>query len=262
MNARAQGQEQSGPASHMKLAYRLISPRYYIRHRAARALRKAEDGHEGELKLLPAIVPRDRTAVDVGANRGNYTFFLSRLARNTVAYEPAPPMARFLREAQLARVEVRQAGVSSRAGQLTYCAPLNTRGRPQYNIGYLGTGLPEGQAGIEMPVRVVRLDDEGLSNVGFMKIDVEGHEYEVIDGARALLARCRPNLLVEILEGRGDRLAVGRNKTVQLLAELGYEVYVFARGALRPLCDAPLNEHVMNYIFLPRNTRAATENPI
>ena len=52
----------------------------YIRHRAWRALRKARDGHEGELKLLSAIVPRDRMAVDVGANRGNYTFFLSRLA--------------------------------------------------------------------------------------------------------------------------------------------------------------------------------------
>ena len=69
----------------MKLAYSLISPRYYIRHRAWRAWRKAADGHEGELRLLSAIVPRDRVAIDVGANRGNYTFFLSRLAKQTIA---------------------------------------------------------------------------------------------------------------------------------------------------------------------------------
>ena len=248
-------------ASHLKLAYRLIGPRYYVRYRAGRALRKARDGHEGELKLLPAIVPRDRMAVDVGANRGNYTFFLSRLATHTVAYEPAPPMALFLREAKLPRVDVREAGVSNVAGALTYYAQLNAKGKPQYNIGHLGGGHPEGKEGIEIPVKVVRLDDEGLSNVGFIKIDVEGHEYAVIDGARGLLARCRPNLLVEILEGRGDRHAVMRNRTVQLLAELGYEIYVFARGALRPLCDAPLNQDVMNYIFLPRNTDAATESP-
>ena len=246
-------------ASHLKLSYRLISPRYYVWHRAYRALRKARDGHEGELKLLPAIVPHDRVAVDVGANRGNYTFFLSRLATQTVAYEPAPPMARFLREAKLPDVDVREAGVSSQAGQLIYCAPLNAKGRPQYNIGYLGAGLPKDKPGVELPVKVVRLDDENLSNVGFMKIDVEGHEYEVIEGARGLLGRCRPNLLVEILDGRGDRDAVMRNKTVQLLSELGYEIYVFARGALRPLCDAPLNKSVMNYIFLPRNTQVATE---
>jgi FkbM family methyltransferase len=245
----------------MKLAYNLISPRYYIHHRAGRALRKARDGHEGELKLLPAIVPRDRMAIDVGANRGNYAFFLSRLATHTVAYEPAPAMARFLREAKLANVDVREAGVSSAPGELIYCAPLNRKGRPQYNIGYLGSGLPPGTRGFERKVKVVRLDDESLANVGFIKIDVEGHELEVIEGARGLLARCRPNLLVEILEGRGDRMAVARNKTVLRLAELGYEVYVFARGALRPLCDAPLNHDVMNYIFLPRNSQAATETP-
>ena len=246
------------PASHLKLAYRLIGPRYYIRHRAYRALRKAADGHEGELKLLPSIVPRDRVAIDVGANRGNYTFFLSRLAAKTIAYEPAPPMARFVREARLPNVELREAGVSSRAGVLTYCAPLNRKGRPQYNIGYLGDGLPPGTKGFERKVKVVPLDEEGLDNVGFIKIDVEGHEYEVIAGAEQLLARCRPNLLVEILEGRGDRMAVARNKTVQRLAELGYEVYVFARGALRPLSDAPLNQDVMNYIFLPRNAAPET----
>lgn len=254
----AQG-EARAPVPHLKLAYRLIGPRYYVHHRARRALRKAADGHEGELALLPAIVPRDRMAVDVGANRGNYTFFLSRLATRTVAYEPAPPMARFLREAKLPRVEVREAGVSDCSGQLNYCAPLNVKGRPQYNIGYLGAGLPAGKKGIELPVRVVRLDDEGLDDVGFMKIDVEGHELAVIEGARGLLARCRPNLLVEILEGRGERDVITRNKTVQRLAELGYEVYVFARGALRPLCDAPLSYDVVNYIFLPRN--AATEPP-
>lgn len=248
------------PASHLKLSYRLIGPRYYVHYRAGRALRKARDGHEGELRLLPAIVPRDRMAVDVGANRGNYTFFLSRLATRTVAYEPAPPMARFLREAKLPAVDVREAGVSNVAGELTYYAQLNARGKPQYNIGHLGGGHPDGKQGIEVAVKVVRLDDEGLSDVGFIKIDVEGHEYEVIDGAHALLARCRPNLLVEILEGRGDREAVMRNKTVRLLAELGYEIYVYARGALRPLCDAPLNHDVMNYIFLPRNTAATIES--
>ena len=258
MTGDPQGGETVEPASHMKLAYQLVSPRYYIRHRAWRAWRKAADGHEGELKLLPAIVPRDRIAIDVGANRGNYTFFLSRLATHTVAYEPAPPMARFLREAALPHVDVRQAGVSSQTGQLTYCAPLNKKGRPQYNIGYLGDGLPAGTKGIELPVKVVRLDEEGLDNVGFMKIDVEGHEYDVIQGASGVLTRCRPNLLVEILENRGDRVAVAGNKTVRLLAELGYEIYVYARGALRPLSDAPLNQDVMNYIFLPRNAASET----
>ena len=238
---------------HMKLAYRVVGPRLYIRHRARRAWRKARYGHEGELKLLASIVPRDRVAIDVGANRGNYTFFLSKLARKTVAYEPSPPLARFLREARLPGVDVREVGVSDLSGTLTYCVPLNLHSRPQYNIGYLGSGLPDDTPGIELPVQVVRLDEEKLGQVGFIKIDVEGHEFQVIEGAQELLRRCRPNLLVEILEGRGDRQQITQNRTVCLLDRLGYEIYVFARGALMPLSDAPLSKNTMNYIFLPRN---------
>ncbi|MBI1328722.1 MAG: FkbM family methyltransferase [Alphaproteobacteria bacterium] len=249
---------QSGATGHIKLAYRIIGPKRYIHHRAWRAWRKSADGHEGELKLLSSIVPRDRMAVDVGANRGNYTFFLSRLAARTVAYEPAPPMARFVREARLKNVDVREAGVSDSPGKLLYCVPLNEKGKPQYNIGYLGDGLPAGKKGIEVPVKIVRLDDEKLDNVGFMKIDVEGHEYEVIQGARELLTRSRPNLLVEILYERGNRAGVAQNRTVRLLDELGYEPYVYARGALRPLSDAPLSQDVINYIFLPRSTAMET----
>jgi len=249
---------QAQATGHMKLAYRFISPRYYIRHRAYRTLRRGEAAHEGELSLLPCIVPRDRMAIDVGANRGTYTYFLSRLAACTIAYEPAPPMALFLRQARLANVEVREAGVSNRAGKETFFIQHNERGQPQYNVGRLGGPKPD-RTGIELNVKTERLDDQGFADVGFIKIDVEGHEWEVIDGGRDLLARSRPNLIVEILEGRGDRNVVLKNRTVALLGELGYQPYVFGRGALRPLRDAPLHANVINYVFLPDNSVAAGE---
>ncbi len=251
--------EAAPPAEHVKLAYRLISPRYYIRYRAWRTRRRGEEAHEGELNLLPTIVPRDRVAIDVGANRGLYTFFLSRLARRTVAYEPAPPMALFLRQAKLPGVDVREAGVSNKNGEDIFFVQHTAKGKLRFNIGHLGGGHPHGVTGVQFPVKIVRLDDEGLSNVGFIKIDVEGHEWEVIDGARKLLARCRPNLIVEILEGRGEREIVLQNKTLKLLGELGYLPYVFTGGALRPLRDAALNYNVINYVFLPDHSAAAGE---
>jgi FkbM family methyltransferase len=243
----------------MKLAYRLISPRYYVGYRARRTLRRGAAAHEGELALLPMIVPRDRVAIDIGANRGTYTYFLSRLARRTIAYEPAPSMAKFLRAARLSNVEVREAGVSNRAGEQEFFVQHNERGQPQYNVGHLGGGHRPGRTGVHFTVKVERLDDQNFGDVGFIKIDVERHEWEVLDGARDLLARCRPNLVVEILEGRGERAVVLRNKTVTLLGELGYQPYVFAGDALRPLRDTPLDRNVVNYVFLPDNSVAATE---
>jgi hypothetical protein len=49
---------------------------------------------------------------------------------------------------------------------------------------------------ILVPVR--RLDDLHLRNVGFIKIDVEGYESEVLEGARDTIDACRPNFLIEI----------------------------------------------------------------
>ena len=49
---------------------------------------------------------------------------------------------------------------------------------------------------IRVPLRT--LDSYNLSNIGFIKIDVEGHELDVLRGAEVTLRRDQPNLLIEI----------------------------------------------------------------
>jgi hypothetical protein len=59
----------------------------------------------------------------------------------------------------------------------------------------------------------------GLGNVGFIKIDVEGHEQDVLTGLSGLLEASRPNILVEIGGAqRGGSLSEVRH----LLGPLGY----------------------------------------
>ena len=58
-----------------------------------------------------------------------------------------------------------------------------------------------------------------------IKIDVEGHEAAVLAGARALIERCRPTLIVEVLNRRGGRLA---DATAAALDGLGYRCYELA----------------------------------
>ena len=50
----------------------------------------------------------------------------------------------------------------------------------------------------EFKVRTVRPDRMALGDIGFVKIDVEGHELDVLAGLSGLLAKCLPNLLIEI----------------------------------------------------------------
>jgi hypothetical protein len=94
------------------------------------------------------------------------------------------------------------------------------------------------------PVQTRRLDSYELTDVGFMKIDVEGHEEAVLKGALDTLDRCRPNLVVEI-EERHNPGALSR---IPLrLAELGYaHAYFLCRGALVPLDRFDLQTHQLN----------------
>lgn len=67
-----------------------------------------------------------------------------------------------------------------------------------------------------VPVQKVAIDALGLTRVDLIKIDVEGMEFEALEGARATIERCRPVMLIEQIKS-------GRDQLHAWLAERGYE---------------------------------------
>ncbi len=67
-------------------------------------------------------------------------------------------------------------------------------------------------------VEMVTLDSFNLDNVSFIKIDVEGHEIEVLKGARATLERNKPVMVIEVY-GRSDK-----DDRLDFIRSLGYDV--------------------------------------
>ena len=109
-------------------------------------------------------------------------------------------------------------------------------------------------------VQVRTLDSFELDNVSFIKIDVEGHEEAVIEGARGLLLRNRPVLLVE----SEDRHNPGApNRLIAQLKAMNFDAYFLRRGKLHVVADLTSEEstfsekkyanhgYVNNYIFVP-----------
>jgi len=74
------------------------------------------------------------------------------------------------------------------------------------------------------------LDSFALTDVDFLKIDCQGYEVFVLEGARDLLRRCRPVVLVEQKPGFATRYGRVDTAAVDLLLELGAHVAWMAGG--------------------------------
>lgn len=203
-----------------KLGYRLIPMRLYTALRARRNLKR----YEPELGVLPLLVDPNRTSVDAGANRGTYTYFLSKLSRHVYAYEPNPAMRWILQRSAGRNVSVLPMALSDRTGTAEFAVPKkqttfrNNAG--SLEVAQLANDSPDL---VRFPVSIARLDDQGVTDVGFIKIDVEGHEREVLAGARQVIERDRPVLLIEMME----ELAPGEtNGNLQFVEQLGYQSFL------------------------------------
>jgi FkbM family methyltransferase len=149
---------------------------------------------ELEEDLLPAVVDSGRAAVDVGAHAGSYTVKLARIAPKVFAFEPDTEMADLLRRAAPRNVVVSSDAVSDTAGMKTFRVPV-AEGHASVTLGSLAP--LESVATVDRQVRTTTLDQLADEDIGFVKIDVEGHEAEVLAGGRELLRKRRPVFLLE-----------------------------------------------------------------
>ena len=84
-------------------------------------------------------------------------------------------------------------------------------------------------------VEIRTLDELALTNVGFIKVDVEGTEREVLDGARATIMRDRPVMVLELLSGtHADPGAI----TQGICEDFGYDALIVTRHGRVPALPA------------------------
>ena len=213
---------------------------------------------ERELLYLDRLLENCATALDIGANRGLYTFRLAAQCRKVIAFEPQAALARRLRAMGRSNVEVREVALSDREAEKRLYVPENN--------GELLDGLAsltkrEGAA--EFAVTTTTLDSLRLRDVSFVKIDVEGHEWEVIAGGRNTIRENRPLMLVEIEQRHLPDRTV--RDVLDEIEGLGYKGHFLSQdGRLvsvaefseeahqRPYVDDPFDpRYVNNFYFLP-----------
>ena len=195
-----------------------------------------------ELRLLRYLCDRTKVSIDIGASIGSYTVHLLNHSRKCYAFEPRPDSAAYLEDRLAARpnprLRVEAVALSDHTGDAQLRILVNDLGRssiekenPVEQLGVVET--------LTVPTR--RLDDyDAIEPVGCIKIDVEGHEDAVLRGAKRILVRDHPSLIIEI-EERHKRHSV--STVNDFLAELGYKGFFFRGSRLNPIESFRVEEH-------------------
>lgn len=200
------------------------------------------------MRVMTTLVPAGSVAIDVGANRGVYTYLLSArvgpLGR-VHSVEPYPGNVARLRVLARRRgnITFHPVAVSDAAGEATLHVPVHD-GKHIHALSTLGSVRGTGHEDFQIPVRTL---DELLvgerGRITLLKCDVEGHEDLVLRGATATLREHMPAIVIEI-EQRHRKDPI--HDTFSHLLGLGYVGYFLASSGLRPLSEFDVEIHQLS----------------
>ncbi len=221
---------------------KLQPKKLYLPRQAKRYARKTEK----EIGLLPHLVPAGCTAVDGGANKGVYSWWLSRICRRVIAFEPNPQMFVYMSQGVPGNVEPVQAALSSEVGTATFNLPT-TDGKVHHTRGSL-LEVSAGSGTRTFEVKTTTIDTLGLDDCGFIKLDLEGAELDALKGAAQTLERCRPVVMTEVTGVGGASSA----DLFRYMIDRGYEVLVLVDARLQYFgCEPETIPSERNCVFVP-----------
>lgn len=227
-----------------KLLYRLLPLEGYLRVVSAMFFvwKRLGIGRYAEateyVYHLPKLVGEGATAIDIGANLGYYSRYISQAigeGGRLYSVEPVAPILGVLRHnlRHCPNVEILPYALGEEEREIVMC---NDTARYQ---GYFGTGqnfvgdakAVEGeQVGERFPAQMRRGSElfSKLTRLNFIKCDIEGYEVVVMSELRPLLERFRPTVLIET---GGEN----RPKIIALFRSLGYRGFTLEHGLEVPL---------------------------
>jgi len=197
------------------------------------------------LKRLTADLPDDAVIFDIGANVGLVTLSLATLANGRIhAVEAFPPNVKRLKE------NVALNGLQNRIA-VWHFAVGKTEGRIQIIVddestagtGNAYTADPSanrlGRVSFEVPL--LSLDawsrEQNESRCDFIKIDIEGGEFDFLLGAKELIARNTPTIVMELNYHRMRKTGWTLSDLDALTRPWGYTLYRFRHGKFEPLIE-------------------------
>ncbi len=202
-----------------------------------------------EMDLCAGFISETSIVLDVGANIGLHSIYFSSLAKDgfVLSFEPSVATFELLvsNVANISNIVPINLAVSNE-GKIAdffntcdnaYSSLMDTKRKDVVNI---------------KKVPCMRIDDVvsglHLDRVDFVKIDVEGFEFEVLKGMVEVISKYQPVIFCEIYKGKHSNQLP--DETVKYLIGKGYHALVVREGMLADY--EKHNDTFYNYLFLPR----------
>ena len=210
--------------------------------------------------VLRKLVGPGDVVFDIGANIGYTTKLMADWVTSSgrvFSFEPIPGtydvLQYVMQRLRLDQVRTVNAAVSSKRGTATMVVPKTPAGMDNIYESHIAAD-GEGAGMMKADVDLVTLDDMAaeVASVRLIKIDVEGHELDVIHGGLGTLRRHQPALFIEI-NSNPDDPSSDASKAFRLLQELGYTAYVVDGGRAAP---RSFGSTATDYLFLARTRDA------
>jgi FkbM family methyltransferase len=182
------------------------------------------------LEVLREILLREgitSTALDVGANIGNHTVFFADFFEHVIALEPNPATYSVLQLNTQALLNVSCAMVGASSAKATLMFQVNELNRGDSRVMSANAATDVGTAKPSMTIDVMPLDsieDVQSRDIGLIKIDVQGHELQVIRGLANTLQKQSPLI---VFEQEAQEILAGSSATLEEIRRAGYP-YLYA----------------------------------
>jgi FkbM family methyltransferase len=171
----------------------------------------------------------EKRFIDIGAHVGTYTWTLAPYCKEVVAFEPTKRTYNFLcANVMLKNLSNKVTAHNVALGESTSRQIFYERSKDGGTNGFAleyhdGQWLGNNQDNYLMTVE--RLDSYSLNDIGFIKIDVEGHELQVLKGATETLKENNyPPILFESWPANNTTNTTLKDNLFQYLFELGYKI--------------------------------------
>ena len=171
------------------------------------------------LRVLPDYITPDRLTIDVGGNSGYQTYFHAQ-HNNVVTYEPVPELFEVLQSnlKGMDNVTLINKAVTNNNKDVNLFVDVNRLSMTSQ------APLVESET---ITVPGVALDNENHTNVGFIKVDVEGYELDVLEGATKLIERDRPTMMVEVYQPWCEKIGFSSETIFDFFVDRDYRILYY-----------------------------------